>query len=72
MVGFKMRPQEILAYHFDETIIRDALVPCMVLGLGQALSTAGGMDTRVQLVDNFRRARGRCCCSRSNRSNRVS
>ena len=46
-MGIKMRPQEILAYHFDETIIRDALVPRMVLGLGQALSTAGGMDTRV-------------------------
>lgn len=68
-MGIKTRPQEILAYHFDETIIRDALVPRMVLGLGQALSTAGGMDTRVQLVDSFRRAWGRCCCSRSNRVN---
>ena len=65
-MGIKMRPQEILAYHFDETIIRDALVPHMVRGLGQALSTAGGMGTRVQLGDNFCRARGCCCCSRSN------
>ena len=37
-MGIKMRPQEILAHHFDETVIRDAPVPCMVLGLGQALS----------------------------------
>lgn len=37
-MGVKIRPQEILAHHFDETVIRDAPVPCMVLGLGQALS----------------------------------